>query len=570
MRTYYLIIFLFLLSLSSLGQSKTSSSPGYFYCSELYWSSENYDLQLNGDPIIIHYQGNQFKGKGTATFLEGEEAIFLNGVLMELDKKIVVEGYKCNLKRINAETVLEKYNIRSVRGGIEIQYDLLPEKSNFKKQIRDSVTIQGHVIWTNDFITGYPANVKIIPLSNPDKPLLQAVDSLGNFEQTLVQGQYRITTELNYHWMGEELIRIDDKKSSLQIEVGADSKNEFTIQLDTIPWPQKPIGEGILQTKDNINFQAVDEFMLTRMAFFEIPGATLSLIKDNQIIYSQTYGVNHVHEQESITSKNLFEAGSVTKLVFSFAVMRLYERGLIDLDKPLYEYLEHEQIDDERYQLITARHVLSHQSGMANWPKKDENGKFQLKFTPGTKYGYSGKAFEYLKEVMEVITSKNIKQILEEEVLIPLEITDMHFKGNDEITQYGVNGHKKYIPSDIFLAQKVMVAYTLQTTSESLAQFAIALQERKGLLPETYEEMFKVHSERADGTKWGLGVRIEDTTAGRSYGHSGSTGRGFISNLVWYDESGLGYVVLTNSQMGGWLSLPLLNEYLILGDTIEE
>ena len=268
-----------------------------------------------------------------------------------------------------------------------------------------------------------------------------------------------------------------------------------------------------------------------------------------------------------MTSQTLFEAGSITKIVFAFAVMRLYERGEIDLEKPLYQYLPHEQIDDDRYKLITARHVLSHQTGMSNWPRRDENGKFKLNFTPGTKYGYSGKAYEYLKEVVESITSKSIDVILQEEVLDPLQIEDMHFKANEEIEKRGANGHKKYIPSDIFLAKRTMVSYTLQTTSKSLAEFALALHERKGLKKETYDEMYSINSTRGDGTKWGLGVRIEDTKDGVTYGHSGSTGRGFISNLVFYDDSGIGYTVVTNSQMGGFLALPLLDEYLILGKT---
>jgi CubicO group peptidase (beta-lactamase class C family) len=215
---------------------------------------------------------------------------------------------------------------------------------------------------------------------------------------------------------------------------------------------------------------------------------------------------------------------------------------------------------------MTARLVLSHQSGLSNWPAKDDNGKFKLNFTPGTQYGYSGQAYEYLKEVIESISSKSIDVVLQEEVLEPLQINDMYFKGHEAIVKYGANGHKKYIPSDILLAEKTMVAYTLQTTSEALAKFAIALLERKGLKKETYDEMFKVHSERADGMKWGLGVAIEKTLLGISYGHNGSTNRGFISNLVFYEDSGSGFTVLTNSQMGGWLSLPLLNEYLILGN----
>ena len=445
-------------------------------------------------------------------------------------------------------------------------YLLSTNEIYFSKLAEDSITVRGRFIWTSSSITGYPSHVKITSSSNRKTQFIQEVDSFGTFEQTLASGKYRFSAELNYHWMGEELIRIDDKKSTLELEVKADSKNEIIIRLDTIPWPKNSFKSGILNATEEIDYKAVDKFMLERMEFFEIPGATLSLIKDNKIIYTQTYGVINSDTKKPVTSRTLFEAGSITKLVFAFAIMRLYEKGAIDLDKPLYKYLPSRDIDDERYKLMTARLVLSHQSGLSNWPEKDGNGKFKLNFTPGTQYGYSGQAYEYLKEVIESITSKSIDDVLLEEVLEPLQLNDMYFKGNDVILKYGANGHKKYIPSDILLATKTMVAYTLQTTSDALAKFAIALRERKGLKKETYDEMFKIHSERADGTKWGLGVTIEKTSSGISYGHSGSTNRGFISNLVFYEDSGLGFTVLTNSQMGGWLSLPLLNEYLILGN----
>lgn len=434
----------------------------------------------------------------------------------------------------------------------------------------DSLIVTGRFVWIDPSITGFPSNVKITSSTNPEVQFIQPVDSLGRFERALAYGQYILSPELNYHWMGEELIRIDDKTSRIEIDIKANGQNEFIIQLDTIPWPAVPKEAGILLASGTIDTDAIDSFMQERMNFFEIPGATLSLIRDDQIVYTRTYGVVKSQTDVSVTEQTLFEAGSITKLVFAFAVMRLYERGKIDLDKPLHEYLEHEEIDDERYKSMTARHVLSHQSGMSNWPRKNENGKFGLNFSPGTQYGYSGKAFEYLKKVLETITSKSIDTILEEEVLEPLKLTDMHFKGNETIAKYGAHGHKRYLPSDVFMAQRTMVAYTLQSTSKALAKFAIALHQRKGLSAETYEEFFRVHSERSDGTKWGLGVRIEETKSGISYGHSGSTGRGFIGNLVFYDDTGTGFVILTNSQMGGWLSLPLLNEYLVLGSAEAE
>ena len=427
---------------------------------------------------------------------------------------------------------------------------------------KDSVKIAGSFLWKDTSIKGYPSKVKIISLETKADPIFHSVDSLGKFSFHLTKGKYSIKSELNYYWMGEELIRIDEKKSTITREINSDQT--IKILLDTIGWPNRSFEKGVL-VSEKIDFKKIDEFMKERMEFFEIPGATLSLIKDNKVIYSQIYGVTNANTQQPVTSQTLFEAGSITKLVFAFAVMRLYERGEIDLDKPIYKYMPLEEyFEDERYKLLTPRIILSHQSGLSNWPRKNENGKYPFRFTPGEKYGYSGRAFEFLKMTLESITSKPIETILKEEVLEPLQISDMYFKGNEMIEKYGSNGHKKYIPSPIFMAKRTMVAYTLQTKSEALAKFAIALSEKKGLKKETYNEMLKIHSQREDGTRWGLGVRIEDSPLGVNYGHSGSTGRGFIGNLVYY-KNGVGYTVITNAQMGGYLSLPLLNEFLITG-----
>lgn len=565
----FLTTLLFITTITSLTFDLQSNalkdSHGYFYGSEVYWSSKSKNLILYGNQIIIKYLDNNFKGKGSAIFLQNEDKIFLNGELMKFDEKISIKGRKCFVKRISDETVFKKYKIISRNGGIEIntRSENITTPTNYSK---DSVYVKGRFMWNESSITGYPSNVKFTSLSNPEVSFINEVDSLGHFDSKVPRGKYIVSSELNYHWAEEDFIRIDEEKSKLTTNIKSNLKNELIIKLDTNAWPKNMLDQGLLNSSKKIDFKNIDEFMQKRMNFFEIPGASLSIIKGNKIIYSHAYGLKNSEKIEPVTTNTLFEAGSITKLVFSFAVMGLYEKNQIDLDKPLWEYLVLDEVDDNRYKLMTARHVLSHQSGMSNWPKKDIHGKFKLNFTPGTQYGYSGKAFEYLKTVIEHITSKSIDKILEEEVLEPLQINDMHFKGNDKIAKYGANGHKKYIPSDILMAERTMVSYTLQTTSKSLAEFALALHQRKGLMKKTYDEMFKVHSTRKDGTKWGLGVRIEDNEYGISYGHSGSTGRGFISNLVFYDN-GLGYTILTNSQMGGYLSLPLLNEYLIIGKT---
>ena len=105
----------------------------------------------------------------------------------------------------------------------------------------------------------------------------------------------------------------------------------------------------------------------------------------------------------------------------------------------MYTYLPFEEIEhDERYKLITARHVLSHQTGFPNWASMNPDGKIDIKFIPGTAYGYSGEGYEYLKRVVTKVTGKDIETILKEEVLDPLSLKNTYFSVNDYLKNHGV------------------------------------------------------------------------------------------------------------------------------------
>lgn len=119
-----------------------------------------------------------------------------------------------------------------------------------------------------------------------------------------------------------------------------------------------------------------------------------------------------------------FEAASLSKPVFAFAVLQLVKRALLDLDKPLQTYLSQPYpIDDPRAAAITARHVLSHSTGLQNWRFRDDQ-KLKLAFAPGTRFSYSGEGFYFLQTVVERITGTGIAAFLEETVLRPLGMND--------------------------------------------------------------------------------------------------------------------------------------------------
>ena len=128
----------------------------------------------------------------------------------------------------------------------------------------------------------------------------------------------------------------------------------------------------------------------------------------------------------------------MTKPLFAYIVLRLVDRGVLNLDTPLYTYLPYEDIaHDERYKLITARMVLTHRTGFPNW----RSGKLEIKFTPGTEVSYSGEGFVYLGKVVERLTGKKLAELSQQEVFTPLGIENASLVWNETIARLTATGH---------------------------------------------------------------------------------------------------------------------------------
>ncbi|MEE9170781.1 MAG: serine hydrolase domain-containing protein, partial [bacterium] len=134
----------------------------------------------------------------------------------------------------------------------------------------------------------------------------------------------------------------------------------------------------------------------------DVPGLSVALIQDAKIVWDHGFGVASRETNAPVTENTVFEVGSLTKPVFAYAALKLVEDGLLDLDKPLSEYLEEEYIEDDRISQITARRVLSHTAGFPNW--RPRGGELKIHFEPGEKFSYSGEGYVYLQTVVASLT----------------------------------------------------------------------------------------------------------------------------------------------------------------------
>ena len=433
-------------------------------------------------------------------------------------------------------------------------------------------TVSGKVGWDNSLSAKLPAEIRIKAVQKP-LWLETTLDSLGNYSVAVPTGNYEILLPDTYFLSGNKVYASEQKKPIVVLAKGGQKTTAATLTIPGSPAPDLIPAKGILPDFSAANAEEVDRFITTYQKYYNIPGVSLALIKDGKMFYHKTYGVRNTMTGDKVDETTLFEAASITKPVFAFAVQRLAERGIIDLDKPLYLYLPYPDIEsDERYKLMTARHVLTHRTGFPNWRWMNEDGKLNLKFTPGTAYNYSGEGFEYLKMVVEKITGKKVEQVLQEEVIEPIGLYHTFFSKNDSLQQMVAFGHYNGLPSNNDLPKSPGMAYSMHTEASIFTRFMLYLLEQKGLKATTYDTMFQKHSDfnYDPGDEkpkipayMGMSLEIRETPFGKSFGHGGNNGD-FKCKFEVYKDLKMGYAIFTNSNTSDML-LESIRKFLVEG-----
>jgi CubicO group peptidase (beta-lactamase class C family) len=327
----------------------------------------------------------------------------------------------------------------------------------------------------------------------------------------------------------------------------------------------------------------IEKLMPGLMKEANLPGLSIALIEGGKRVWSRGFGVRDVTSKTAVDADTVFECASISKTVFAYAVMKLCEQGVIDLDVPLLKYWPEPFVEsDPRATRITARHILSHQSGLPNW-RTDE--PLKLNFDPGTDFMYSGEGYFYLQSVLThlrgnvypdrcgnfeagvKVCATDIGEFLQKQVLAPLKMKSSSYLTTDKLkTNYAlphdVQGKVFSKPPQTQTAlARYASAGSLLTTANDYAQFIISLFEPKDndpfrLSKKSIEEMHRPHvklkpDQQIDGaSSWGLGWAIQERPGGNVVLHSGGhSGYRSLSMLSVQRQSG--FIMLTNGDTGG-------------------
>lgn len=296
---------------------------------------------------------------------------------------------------------------------------------------------------------------------------------------------------------------------------------------------------------------AFENYVLSKMDSLAIPGLSIAVISRKSIVYSKNLGIKSLPSLELITPQSLFEACSLSKPVFAYFTLLLVERQVLSLDEPLYHYFIDSEVDyaADEAKLLTARMVLNHCSGFANW-REPNAGKLKFNFIPGTQYGYSGEGYQLLKRTITSILGVNdakLNDYFQDEVAEPLGITTMNFVGQDSLLRYKAYGHKSgQITGNKYKGgHNFDTAGGLVTTAKDYGIFLLKLMDPQDKTALKLLELQKSLPPEPNGLYRSLGFPYRVVDGKMQYFHSGNNGD-TRAYCFFYPEDGFGVVMLSN------------------------
>ncbi len=215
---------------------------------------------------------------------------------------------------------------------------------------------------------------------------------------------------------------------------------------------------GCLNPRHKTDDVMIDRAIQNEMEKYRIPSISTCIIKGDRIIWKRAYGYANIQRKVPAAVETIYLLASVSKQVTSVAVMQLHEKGAIDIDKDINNYLPF-PVRNPKFpgQVITPRILLTHRAGLA-WPQGEDpdfyriytddtapglgkwlknyiipgGSEYNLKIWKDTKAGevelYSNIGVALLGFLVESVSGKDFNSYCIENIFLPLEMPNTSFR----------------------------------------------------------------------------------------------------------------------------------------------
>lgn len=318
--------------------------------------------------------------------------------------------------------------------------------------------------------------------------------------------------------------------------------------------------------------ERVDRIVLEALEKHHIPGASVGIAKDGEVLVAKGYGYADLENDVRATEHTVYRIGSVTKQFTAVAIMLLVEDGKLDLDERLEKYFPDYPTGGRN---ITLDRLLNHTSGikgMTEIPQSVKNrhldlvdrfrinherviglfSKYPFEFEPGERYQYSNSGYYLLGVIIEKVSGQSYRKFLQERLFMSFGLTETHYLDRDSIIKNRAEGYKtdngELINDRPGNPNRAFSAGALGSSTTDLLRWQMALHGNRILSNRIYQQLITPGALN-DGSPitYGFGLFIGVMDGYRKIEHGGSI-TGFKSQVSYYPEENLSVVVLFNTE----------------------
>ena len=334
----------------------------------------------------------------------------------------------------------------------------------------------------------------------------------------------------------------------------------------------------------------LDAYVARVMRVFEVPGVSVAVVNNGQVVVAKGYGVRTLGEPAAADAKTLFGIASNTKVMTATALGLLVDEGKVRWDAPVVGYLPWFQMWDPYVtRELTIRDLLVHRSGLGLgagdllwWPPSTYNRREianRLRFIrPATSfrsaYAYDNVLYLVAGEVIEAVSGQSWEDFVSTRILKKVGMSGSNVRhsdasggGNIATPHAEVDG--KVRPIKPFDSDNTNPAGGVNANAEDMAKWMNVLVAR-GALPDgtrlvsegTWRQMTTGVTPMPIGTPlpelaalrpnfraYGLGLNVQDYRGRKVLMHSGGL-PGYVSRVMMFPDQQLGIAVLTNQESG--------------------
>ncbi len=304
------------------------------------------------------------------------------------------------------------------------------------------------------------------------------------------------------------------------------------------------------KSEDNYNFTTKIDSLLQSNKPRNFSGVVL-VAKNGEILYNKAFGYSDFESKTLLKNTDHLSTMSIAKQITATLVLQQVEKGLIDINAPINQYLK--DIPFSWASKVKVHHLLNNSSGIDAWELKEK-----LLFEPGTDFKYSNIGYATLGRILEKTTGKTYESLVSE-LFKNVGMNDSFYPNSTSnkllVNSYFASKNSGFQKVEKFPFEKNLFPGShLITTTEDLSKWNNALHGGKLLNKENYQKMisYSVTNQHdlfsSEKIGYGFGLRINDKAKNVEYGHTGfSPVAGYTAVNLYYPKEKVTIIVIENT-----------------------